>query len=1039
MGNYTIKFILIIFIVGNVYANSKLSGYLKGADTNKPLVGANVFILDLGIGAATDIDGYFEILGVSEGYHTIQISYISYDTKIIKDFLVEDGDNFIGNIVLDIAAIEFQSVNVLGAKKSDEASRINEQKKSEAVLSSISANEIRRSGDSHAGEALRRITGVSVTNEKNVVVRGLGDRYTETQVNGFNLASPEPDKKVVPLNLFPTSLIEKILVYKTYLVSLPGNFAGGNVSIETKSYPDRKVFSFKFGGSENSEFQSNKFQFGNQPEFGFFSLKDEGFKLSNIIPSNQTLGQYDYFNIDDETWESIFDEEAPSTSLEKGMYWNDYLGDRGSAFQSGFVPKTLSAVDPNLNISFNLGNKFELSERFEFGFFTSFTTSNKFDFNITESAKFSATDTGFQESAFATRNASSHLRRSALVFSTGLKAGVNKGFSLDWQTLITGYMNNSFTMSDGYDSNVSDGGYFFDEVLTAKQIASHRISSKIKLNESIMSKIQFNKSKSRLDKPDSKKHYYLREIVYEDLVDCNSHPLDINGSSYNRDDDGIYDIEIGSLCEGDDGWISWMGNRVWDNGEDFTDSNQDGDWGVLNELYTPYRFNGVNTGIRSFTSGGEDVLSIKFDNNFIINGNFKIDLGFSYDSRERDFVKREFYLDAIESEFWNAYEGFDAEEVPFGSIFDSGNYFGEVDNGLILIENTAGLARNAYSAVNNNTAGYVMSKYTNNYINITAGIRLEKDSLYLSPYNPVSGNVFISNIPPYDTVRVGRVETDYMPSINISIGELDKFRMGISKTKARPQFRELAPFEFQEYYSEEPVVGYPGLKSTDITNLDFRYEKYFSSSEIFSIALFLKEFVNPIEVAYIPSNDRAYKTYQNALDATSYGLEVEFRKNLRFIPITFGNASISLNGIYTESSVKSSDRAYLFNGSEIANNAANLTRPMQGQSDFVFNALINFKHRWSGIAFNMSYNTFSKRVSVVGIGDLVDEYELPYHLLNLQFKRKIFNQFEINLKLKNILNSNKTFGHIDSESGEVHYTKMYNPGTSYSLSVKINI
>ena len=242
-----------------------------------------------------------------------------------------------------------------------------------------------------------------------------------------------------------------------------------------------------------------------------------------------------------------------------------------------------------------------------------------------------------------------------------------------------------------------------------------------------------------------------------------------------------------------------------------------------------------------------------------------------------------------------------------------------------------------------------------------------------------------------------------MPSINISIGELDKFRMGISKTKARPQFRELAPFEFQEYYSEEPVVGYPGLKSTDITNLDFRYEKYFSSSEIFSIALFLKEFVNPIEVAYIPSNDRAYKTYQNALDATSYGLEVEFRKNLRFIPITFGNASISLNGIYTESSVKSSDRAYLFNGSEIANNAANLPRPMQGQSDFVFNALINFKHRWSGIAFNMSYNTFSKRVSVVGIGDLVDEYELPYHLLNLQFKRKIFNQFEINLKLKNLV------------------------------------
>mgnify|MGYP001251769484 CR=1 FL=1 len=1013
------------------FSNSILTGYLNSDQDDKPLIGANIYIVELNTGAATDLDGFFQISNIPTGFYTIQISYISYNTKIIDNYEIIKGQNDLGNIYLTISAVQGQSINVVGDKKNDETSRILEQKLSNAVLSSVSSAEIRKSGDSNAAEAIRRITGVSITNEKNVVVRGLGSRYTETQINGFNLASPEPDEKVVPLNLFPSSLIEKILVYKTYISSLPANFAGGNVSVQTLSYPNKRILSFGISSLSNNQFSSDQFKLGNYNNYNVFGLNNKLSELDNIIPSNQSLDRFGYLQITSDNWIEIFDEDMPTSSSDRAMLWNDYLGTRGTQFSQGFKPKKTVGLDPNTKFTFNFGNKYELSQLIEFGFFSSLNISNKFSFDEKEKTKWSQTDLGFQESSYILQQESSHIVQSALVLSSGLKYGFNKQFALDWQTLLTGYLNNSFSMGDGYDSNVDNGGYFFDENLTQKQIASHRLSSNFKLNDIYNVSFQFNHSKSNLNRPDSKKHYYLRTTVYEDLIDCNNEYLVLNDENY----------EIGQICDGDNNWVDWMGNGVWDEGENFSDDNEDGNWGILDSLYTPYRHNGVNTGIRSFTYGGENVNSLKLDNNlnFVYNSSkVKLDFGLSYENRNRNFIKRDFYLDAMNSSFWEDYESFNPDSIAFGSLFDSGNYYGEINNGLILVENVAGLARNAYSAENSNVAAYLMSKINFNDIsNLVFGLRLENDYLFLEPYNPTNGRVFVNNLTQ-EPIRVDRSEFDVVPSINYSYGDENKYRIALSKTKARPQFRELAPFEFQEYYSEEPMVGYPYLKSTDITNFDFRFEKYLSSSEMFSSAIFYKNFINPIEVAYIPSNDRAYKTYQNALDANSYGLELEYRKNLRFIPLELGLASIGVNGIFTKSSVESDSIAYLFNNSQIKNNASNLKRSMQGQSDVIFNVLINFKHIPTNITYNLSYNTFSKRINVIGTGDLVDEYEFPFHLVNFQMKKTFVKKYDFVFKIKNILNSTKSYGYLDSNTNEIFYTKKYSPGISFSASFKVN-
>ena len=118
-----------------------------------------------------------------------------------------------------------------------------------------------KSGDSNAAEAFRRVTGVSVVGGKFVYVRGLGDRYTNTQVNNSPIPSPEPEKRTVPLNLFSTSIIESISAIKTFTPDMPGTFAGGTVQVKTKAYPDRMILDLKTGMSYNSNFrQENPYQ-----------------------------------------------------------------------------------------------------------------------------------------------------------------------------------------------------------------------------------------------------------------------------------------------------------------------------------------------------------------------------------------------------------------------------------------------------------------------------------------------------------------------------------------------------------------------------------------------------------------------------------------------------------------------------------------------------------------------------------------------------------------------------------------------------------
>src|SRR5262249_19023955 len=125
------------------------------------------------------------------------------------------------------------------------------RKKATAVGDAVSAEQVRKSPDKDAAEVLKRVTGLSVAGGRFVYVRGLGERYSSTELDGVRIASPEQNKRVVPLDLIPANLIDNIVIQKTYTADRPGEFGGGDVQLHTKDFPGRRTWSFTFSTGAN--------------------------------------------------------------------------------------------------------------------------------------------------------------------------------------------------------------------------------------------------------------------------------------------------------------------------------------------------------------------------------------------------------------------------------------------------------------------------------------------------------------------------------------------------------------------------------------------------------------------------------------------------------------------------------------------------------------------------------------------------------------------------------------------------------------------
>lgn len=234
------------------------TGAIKGKVTDKeagfPLIGVTVIIEGTTLGSAADFDGNFIIKSLKPGKYNVVASYMSYQAKRFANVVVKDGQNVILNFEMEPALLEIGEVTVQARRiENTENSLLAIQAKSITIQDGISSQEMAKYGSSNAAESMQKISGASVVGGKFVVVRGLGDRYTNTQLNGQNLSGTDPYKNSVQMDLIPSGMLDNIIVSKTFTPDQPGNFTGGNINITTKNFPEKMTVGFSTSMGYNTE------------------------------------------------------------------------------------------------------------------------------------------------------------------------------------------------------------------------------------------------------------------------------------------------------------------------------------------------------------------------------------------------------------------------------------------------------------------------------------------------------------------------------------------------------------------------------------------------------------------------------------------------------------------------------------------------------------------------------------------------------------------------------------------------------------------
>lgn len=233
--------LLVMASLGQAFAQSgTIRVTVYDDESGEPMIGANVVVLGTAQGSATDLDGKASLLNLKPGAYDIQVSFITFQSQIITG--LEVGENTVNAISVKLKPESLNLSEVVveaAAVKNTENALMTVQKKSAMLLDAVTADQFSRTGDSDAGAAVKRVVGVTIESGKYVYVRGLGDRYSKSLLNGSDIPSLDPNKNAIQLDLFPSNLLDNLVVYKTFSPELPGDFTGGLVNITTKEFPDR--------------------------------------------------------------------------------------------------------------------------------------------------------------------------------------------------------------------------------------------------------------------------------------------------------------------------------------------------------------------------------------------------------------------------------------------------------------------------------------------------------------------------------------------------------------------------------------------------------------------------------------------------------------------------------------------------------------------------------------------------------------------------------------------------------------------------------
>jgi outer membrane receptor protein involved in Fe transport len=892
-----------------------LSGLIVDRDSGEGLIDAGIEVQPLNKKCFTDLDGRFR-LKLPQGKYDVRVFYPMFNSKELKNIAIKPGEIRTIEVALTPQEGEMAVVEVVeSAEQASEATQILLRKNAAGVTDRISAEAIAKLPASDAAEILTKVTGVSLVKDKYVYVRGLGDRYAKATLNGLRLPSPEPEKKIVPMDLFPSETIKSINVVKSYTPDMPGEFSGGLVQIETRDHPDgfQLKASLSTGYNDQTTGRDFKTYRGSEKDWAGF---DNGCRdIPDVIPS---------------------DFIEPTGVLGTGGYTPEEITEFGRSFKDIWNARTETA-DPPIGLGFMIGDKLG-----KFGYLGTFNYKHEYQTKVSEQRTW---------------------------YNLGYQGRQNVYADFDFDT---------------YEEKVNWGGLlnFGFELSPYHKVAFKNFYNR-KATDSVREYAGY--------------HETWGEDIYDRRLKWSENDLyqgELRGDHYFEGLESDVQWQIGyskaQLEEPDQREVQYW----WDSESETTLA-----W-----------LDSTQSGTRYFADLDEDRydfgLDWKLDGSDLFRFPIALKTGISYYWREREFNYRRFCITRGPGEL--DFDIFADAETLFAP-----EHFREQD-GFLLREVTR--PTDQYDATERNEAAYGMLDFTLfDRLRVIAGVRVEADDLEvvtLSPYTFRSGTEDRAVLDDDDTFPAASFVYSLTDSMNL--------RLSYSETVNRPQFRELASFEYIDVTETESVVGNPDLVTAELDNYDIRWEWFIGADELVAASCFYKDISQPIEIVQQPTSAGMRRYYINAGDGEVTGIELEVRKRLGFLHSSLDNLMLNINYTYTDSEVKL--------GPDMTSIMTNAERSMHGQSDNLANVVLDYTDPDFGITLRLLYNYVGKRLDVGAAYGLPDIYEEASEWLDFVAEKRL-GTWKLRLAAKNLLDEEIEF----TQGGKTY--RRYKEGVSVSFGL----
>jgi len=1060
----------ILSLLLSVHASAQgiIRGKVTDGITGEALVGASIIIEGTVKGSASDLDGNYSLEKLTTGTYNLKCSFITYKSEIISAIVVKDGEVTIQNFSLagDAVMIDGAAEVVAKADKSRPNHMLLLEQKSAPIMSGISSTQMKKAGDTDAVGALKRVTGVSTVGNQ-VFIRGLSDRYSKTTMNGAEIPSIDPYKNSVQMDLFPTNLLDNIIVYKTFTPNLPGDFTGGLVDISTKDFPES--FSFQYSGSlgynTNATFNNNfltsessdtdwlgydngirdipggtpteipNIQLSNYYEalvFGGFEEQLNALGITDASDIGSGQGQTNIFTIVAEIEELENIQEVDALLFQIGAVKNEALTSITQAFPKTWdVQRKEGAMNMSHAISF--GNQTKLFKKtlgYNFGF--NYSRDNQFYENgvtgryaLSGSAE-TVNELNIQQ-LFNDSRSEENAQWSAL-FNLSYKLSNNNKISAIFIPIKNGINSSRF------QTGINPG----DDVDLGQEQRSHRYLERsmnvyqLKGDHLLagIGNVRMNWTGSytqgKQDTPDLRVYY--NSFIEQDYINY----LDVDGNDISAEAiDAINNaIEEEYMSSAND---PNMVNVLAEEYLIFIDDIQTGTdtiYDVRSNLYPdPTRF------YRELRETNIDIkinFEIPFSNRTGLQN--VVSFGGSYVDRDQKLDENRFsFVQQGNIEFNGDPASYFSDENMVVNPYITQNAGGY----LYLRDDTE--LQNSYTANQTVIGAYAMSDWNmTKKLRMIVGARMETTDMLLESRKLEDPDLSAEQQAEF---RGSLDLVDVLPSLNLcyQIAKKDlkttNVRLAATRTLARPNFREKAPFATFDFESQYVWIGEPELKRVLIDNFDIKLEHYPYIAEVISISGFYKRFSNPIEQVINPTAPNIEITWTNVGEASVYGAEFEIKKSLRFIRPKLQNIQFGVNYTYVISKTQIDPSELEQIRSDDPEHPA--TRPMFGQAPFIVNGFLGYDNDSLGLEIGVNYNISGKKLVLVTKGGTPDVYDLPRGQLDFTTSKTLSKHFSVGFKARNILDPD--WKQVYEFKGEEYVWQNFTRGRTYSLSVSYRL